>query len=449
MSAPAEPRPWRRALAWLLFLGPFFFASYGFATWVTAQRNDVGVVVYGWERWIPFLPWTIVPYWLIDGLYGISLFLCATRAQLDNHAKRLLAAQVAAVSFFLLFPLRFSFERGAVDGPFGWLFATLESFDQPYNQAPSLHIALMVLLWVVYLRAMPRLWHGLVHGVFALIGISVLTTWQHHFIDVPTGLLLGWACLWLIPDEVGAPFAQGAPSREPARRRLARRYALGTLPLTGLALVFGGAALWLLWPALSLLLVSAAYLWLGPAAFQKRPDGTMTPAARWLLGPYLLGAWLNSRAWTRKLPPADAVAPGLLLGRLPGRADLKRLGVAAIVDLTAELPCPAGGRVYVNVPMLDLVPPTADQLEQAAGAIQTAHARHAGRGPVLICCALGFSRSALAVAAWLLATGRAASPEQALAQVRKARPAVVLGPAYQIVLRDWWERRRVNGDAAA
>lgn len=445
MSAPAEPRPWRRALAWLLFLGPFFFASYGFATWVTAQRGDVGVVVYDWERHIPFLPWTIVPYWLIDGLYGISLFLCASRAQLDRHALRLLLAQVVAVSCFLLFPLRFSFERGEVDGPFGWLFATLESFDQPYNQAPSLHIALMVLLWGVYLRAVPRVWHGLVHGTFGLIGASVLTTWQHHFIDVPTGLLLGWACWWLIPDEVAAPFAKAGLSRDPARRRLARRYALGALLLAGPAIACGGAALWLLWPALSLGLVSSAYLFLGPAAFQKRPDGTMTPAARWLLGPYFFGAWLNSRAWTRKLPAADTVAPGLLLGRLPGRADLRRLRVAAVVDLTSELPCPAGGRAYANVPMLDLVPPRAEPLERAAEAIRTAHARHAGRGPVLVCCALGFSRSALAVAAWLLSTGRAATPDEALTQVRRARPAIVLGPAHRAALEEWWERHGTKG----
>lgn len=449
MSAPAEPRPWRRALAWLLFLGPFFFASYGLATWVTGQRNDVGVVVFSWERHIPFLPWTIVPYWLIDGLYGISLFLCATRAELDRHGRRLLTAQVVAVSCFLLFPLRFSFERGPVDGPFGWLFATLESFDQPYNQAPSLHIALMVLLWGVYLRALPRAWHGLVHGLFALIGVSVLTTWQHHFIDLPTGLLLGWGCLWLIPDEAEAPLARVALPRDPARRRLACRYGLGALLLAGPAVAFGGAALWLFWPALSLILVSAAYLCLGPAAFQKRPDGSVTPATRWLLGPYFLGAWLNSRAWTRKLPAAAAVAPGLLLGRLPGRADPERLGLAAIVDLTAELPCPAGGRAYVNVPMLDLIPPDTDQLERAAEAIRTAHARHAESGPVLVCCALGFSRSALAVAAWLLATDRAATPDRALAQVRTARPAVVLGPAQRAVLEEWWEWHRSSKEADA
>jgi len=70
-------RPWKRATAWLAFLGPFFFASYGFATWWTSRRSDVGAIVFDWERHVPFAPWTIVPYWSIDVFYAISLFVCA------------------------------------------------------------------------------------------------------------------------------------------------------------------------------------------------------------------------------------------------------------------------------------------------------------------------------------------------------------------------------------
>lgn len=435
-------RPWRRALLWLLFLGPFFFASYGFATWFTSQRTDVGVIVFAWERHIPFLPWTIVPYWLIDLLYGISLLLCATRVQLDNHARRLLVAQILAVSGFLLFPLRFSFQRGAVEGPLGTLFASLEVFDKPFNQAPSLHIVLMLLLWVVYLRALPKAWHWLVHGGFALIGISVLTTWQHHFIDVPTGLWLGAFCLWLIPDQMAAPFARVGWTGDPKRLRMALIYALAAVSTGWLALNLGGAGLWLLWPAASLVLVAGAYLLFGPSAFQKRQDGRMTLGAQMLFAPHIVGAWLNSRAWTCRLNPADVVIPGLLLGRLPRRADLDQLGIAAIVDLSAEMPCSSSGRRYVSLPMLDLIAPQTEQLDAAVQAIQTAYATHAAQGPILVCCALGFSRSALSVAAWLLSSGKAASPEDAIDIVRQARPAIVLGDDHCEALRVWWSHHQ-------
>ena len=437
-SSIVEPHPWRRALLWLLLLGPFFFVSYGFATWVTSQRAQVGVMVFNWEySLIPFWPWTIVPYWLIDLLYGVSLLLCATRLQLDNHAKRLLTAQVVAVSSFLLFPLRFSFDRGQVEGPFGWMFDTLAMFDKPFNQAPSLHIALMLLLWVVYLRALPASWRWLVHGVFGLIGLSVLTTWQHHFFDVPTGLWLGWLCLWLFPDGGPAPLAQATITRDPIRRRLALRYALAALASLALALWLGGAAWWCLWLSGALLLVAMAYLSLGVNAFQKQANGSLSLATRWVMAPYLLGAKLNAWLWTRKLALADMVTPGLLLGRVPSRTELAHLDVAAIVDVSVELACAPGDRVYANIPLLDLVPPNAAQLTQAVAAIEAARPA----GTVLVCCALGFSRSAVVVAAWLLATQRARTPTEALAQIRQARPAIVLGPAQIAALDTWWQQQ--------
>ena len=106
-----ERRPSARAVAWLCVLGPFFFLSYGTANWLAAQHAEVGSVVFDWERAIPFLPWTIIPYWSIDAFYGLSLFVCANKAELDTHARRLLTAQIVAVTCFILFPLRFTFER--------------------------------------------------------------------------------------------------------------------------------------------------------------------------------------------------------------------------------------------------------------------------------------------------------------------------------------------------
>ncbi|HRD89444.1 MAG TPA: serine/threonine protein phosphatase, partial [Accumulibacter sp.] len=75
--------------------------------------------------------------------------------------------------------------------------------------------------------------------------------------------------------------------------------------------------------------------------------------------------------------------------------------VAAVVDVCAELPCPTPGLAHASVPMLDLLPPDAEQIERALGALQQALATP----PVLVCCALGLARSALVVAAWLLRSG--------------------------------------------
>lgn len=419
-----------RALAWLAFLGPFFFATYGLATWVTAQRGEVGAIVFAWEREVPFLPWTIVPYWSIDLLYAASLFICTTRRELDAHAKRLLAAQVVAVACFLAFPLRFTFERPATDGAFGALFDLLGRFDQPYNQAPSLHIALLVILWdryAAHLRGRARL---ALHAWFALIGVSVLTTWQHHFVDLPTGALLGFACLWLWPVDAASPFAAGSWTRDPVRRRLALRYALGAGCVAAAALALGGAALWLLWLAVALALVALNYAALGAGGFAKRDDGRLAAGAYALLAPYVGLAWLNARAWTCAHPQPDATADDVWLGRVPTAAELDRDGVQAVVDLCAELPVDAGGRPYFAVPTLDLVAPDRATLARAAQAIEAARVH----GRVLVCCALGRSRSAAAVAAWLAATGRVRDVDEALRIVRAARPGVVLGAQHRVPL---------------
>lgn len=423
-----EPGLLKPAVLWLLLLAPLFFSTYGFATWVTSQRSDVGTLVFGWESHMPFWAWTIVPYWSIDLLYGFSLLLPNTRHELKQHALRLLSAQVIAVSCFLIWPLRFTFERPELDGVFGWLFAVLAGFDKPFNQAPSLHIALLVILWVMYQRHTQGFWRWVVHGWFALIGVSVLTTYQHHFIDLPTGALAGWLCVWLWPVAHPSPLLNARLTRDSQRWRLGMRYGLGALVLTALAWVLGGGWLWLLWPAVSLGLITANYLALGAPGFQKRDDGRLTPAARWLYAPYLAGAWINSRAWTRKHPQPDLIVDNVWLGRIPTTGEQRSF--ASIVDLCAELPMDPQGRAYVCVPVLDLIAPTPDECLNAAHAIERLQAS----GPLLVCCALGYSRSATAVAAWLLNTGRAATVEQALAIIRTARADVVLHPAHRQAL---------------
>jgi membrane-associated phospholipid phosphatase len=419
--AAGAARPWGRALAWLAFLTPFFYATYGAANWLAAHRLHVGSIVFDWEHSIPFLGWTIIPYWSINAFYGLSLLLCRTPAELDTHGRRLLTAQVIAVTCFVLLPLRFTFAQPQTDGISGFLFAALLSFDQPYNQAPSLHIALLVILWAFYAPLLPRQARAPLHLWFALVGLSVLTTYQHHFIDIPTGALLGAVCLWLWPTE-GSPLAAAAFTRDRRRRTLAMRYLLGGAACTAAAVAIGGAALWLLWPAVSLALVAASYAALGPAGFGKAGDGRMGPGALLLLAPYLLGAFVNSRLWTLGEPVAVPIAEGVSLGRIPTRRTAALF--ASIVDLCAELPGPSGVSCRA-FPMLDLVTPPPDRLRQAALAIE--HARAAG--PLLVCCALGYSRSAAAMACWLLITGRAESAEAAAARIRRVRPRIVLDAA--------------------
>jgi hypothetical protein len=295
----------------------------------------------------------------------------------------------------------------------------LGRFDQPYNQAPSLHVALLVILWTLYAGKAKGAWRWTLHAWFTAIGISVLTTYQHHFVDVPTGALLGFACVWIWP--MHEPPLRWAVTREARRRTLALRYAAGALACASVAVAARGGALWLLWPAVSLALVALAYAALGVAVFQKR-QGRLSAAAMASLLPYVIGAWINARLRTGRRRTSTPIADGVRIGPLPSRTSLRRDGIRGVVDLAAELPVGARAVRYAAFPVLDLVAADGATLMAAARAIERARAQ----GPVLVCCALGLSRSASAVAAWLVATGRAPDAARAIALVRRARPSVVL-----------------------
>jgi len=397
-----EGRPWSAALKWLAVLGPFFFLSYCLSNSFSSHRANVPSVMFGWEQRMPFIPWTIVPYWTSDFLYVLSLLICTTRRELDLHAKRLLALQVISVACFLVFPLQCAFSRPETHGVFGWLFTVLLGFDKPFNQAPSLHVSLAVILWSRFAPHLTGFWRHAMTGWLGLIVLSTMTTYQHQFLDLPTGVLAGLLTIALVPDRELAPGAE----RKAQRMRLATIYMSGAVLALATAIKLGGYGWTLAWVVAALLMVAIAYA-------TDRPGILRQPLIRLVVAPYTAGAWINSRWWTRAQEPAQEIADGVWLGRAP----FKATKFASVVNLAAELQVP--GR---QIPMLDLVTPTEQQLREAASAIE----EFGSQRPTLVCCALGYSRSASAVAAWLVATGRAESTAEAVARIRVARPHVVL-----------------------
>jgi hypothetical protein len=216
---------------------------------------------------------------------------------------------------------------------------------------------------------------------------------------------------------------------------LATRYLIGGVLIVALAVWIGGPVLWLVWPALSLVLVASNYAFLGPEGFQKNADGNMSLAARLLLAPYLTGAFVNSRSWTRQQPKPAAIGGGVWLGRIPLAREAA--GFVTIVDLCAELPGAVTAGTWMCIPMLDLVPPQAAQLRTAAATIE----RERSAGPVLVCCALGYSRSAATVATWLLTSNTANTLSEAIETIHRERPLVVIDQALRAVIATAAERR--------
>ncbi|WP_342032066.1 phosphatase PAP2/dual specificity phosphatase family protein [Neisseria sp. Marseille-Q2251] len=446
----------KTSLLKLALVGILFYASYTLSNYYAASLAYVPEIAFAWERNIPFWEWTILPYWSLNLMYAAAFFLCQDTREQNRYVARLVSAQIVATTCFMLFPLHFGWPKPPTDGLWGVMFDSLVAFDLPYNQSPSLHIALSIIVGAFYWTRFPKirlpilLWQS-------LIALSVLTTYQHHFIDVPTGALLGWLVLWAIPQHGVSPFrrpfgTQGrlktseasfceaktntvsftrtseASFREaktpPATRsreiKIAMLYLAGAV-LSALPSFFSGAWLWMLWVSVSLLVAAFAYLTGNAAVFQKQADGRLSAAATVLLLPYLAGVRLNMAYWLRGKAKTARVRDDVLIGCVSAISD----DLPAVLDVCAEYPRPRYRGAYRVLSLLDMVAPSENDLMQAASLLEALRRQH---GKVLTCCALGYGRSAAVVLTWLLVYGGCRDLAQATAELKQARPQMVLPP---------------------
>jgi hypothetical protein len=169
---------------------------------LTSLRADVGAGVFAWERQIPFVPWTIVPYLSIFVFFLLSFFVHPDRIELQRHVNRMMLVLLISLVCYALFPLRFTFERPVVGGIFGPMYGLLASFDLPYNRAPSLHISTLVVLSARFVPCLSPVQRACLKAWFLLIAGSVLTTYQHHIIDIPGGVAVGIVAVFLTSPSV-------------------------------------------------------------------------------------------------------------------------------------------------------------------------------------------------------------------------------------------------------
>nr|WP_211162660.1 diacylglycerol kinase family protein [Alteromonas ponticola] len=182
------------------------------------------------------------------------------------------------------------------------------------------------------------------------------------------------------------------------------------------------------WIALSLTVVSSAYIFRYPSLFRKRNDGSIPFYIRWIFIPFLLGTDTYN-SWARKndkVPPIQQIDENLFLACRLFHHDietLNELGVTAILDVTAEFDgldwtAYQADCDYLNIPVLDHTSPTPEQLNTAINWIE----QHIADGnKVVIHCALGRGRSVLTLAAYLLARDDQLSIKEVMKKIQSVR----------------------------
>lgn len=235
---------------------------------------------------------------------------------------------------------------------------------------------------------------------------------------MPTGALLGWLVLWAFPHQMTSPLKLS--SSDVHSRNIVLLYLLGAC-LTALPALLGGAWLWLIWMSVSLLMVAFAYLTGNANIFQKQANGKLSAAATVLLLPYLVGVRLNMAYWLRGKAKMAQVRHDVWIGSVLGISN----HLPAVLDVCAEYPCCSYQGEYRALPLLDMVTPSENDLVQTALILETLRQKH---GKALVCCALGYGRSAAVVLTWLLVYGGCKNLAQAKAELKQARPQMVLSP---------------------
>jgi len=416
-------------------LSVLFLVVYSGCNWITGQRGQVASFYFQWERAIPFVPLMILPYMSIDLFFIAAPFLCRTDEELRIFSRRVVAAILIAGLCFLLFPLRFAFPRPHASGRLGGIFDWFRGMDSPFNLLPSLHAALLLLLLDLYARNLRGVFLIAAMFWFFLIGLSPVLTYQHHVIDIVGGFALAGYCFYLFREpSLALPVL--------VNRRISSYYAAGAAAVLLMGAIFWPWGVLLLWPANGLGIVAIAYFGAGPIIFHKT-KGKLPWSTRFVLAPCLLGQYLSLLYYRRQCRSWDEVTPRIWIGGKLGSGSAKKAlcsGVTSVLDLSAEFSEAKPFRKinYRNIPVLDLTAPTQAQLAQMGEFI----GNHSRDGAVYVHCKIGYSRSAAAVAAYLIMSGKANTAEEAFAIIRRVRPSIVIRPEVISALSEFDSRLR-------
>jgi protein-tyrosine phosphatase len=182
-------------------------------------------------------------------------------------------------------------------------------------------------------------------------------------------------------------------------------------------------------------IVAAAYFGLGPGIYRKT-GGRLPLSTQFVMAPVLIGQHLSLAHYRSQCRAWNELTPGLWIGRVLRETEAEAAiaqGVTAVLDLTTEFSEPAPFRAanYRNLPILDLTTPNQDQLAEAVAFIVD----EAARGLVYVHCKAGYSRTAAVAGAYLLASGEAATVEEAIARLREVRPTIVVRSEAEEALR--------------
>ncbi len=143
------------------------------------------------DELIPLLPFTVVPYVLCFLQWFLSWVLIIKQGEpfFYRYAKADIIAKSMTLATYILFPTAIVRPEMTTTDPLSRFLAWIWSIDRPINCFPSIHI---IASWIAMRAALKmkgnRTWKIVCTLLTIGCVISVVTTKQHVFVDIPGGI---------------------------------------------------------------------------------------------------------------------------------------------------------------------------------------------------------------------------------------------------------------------
>lgn len=178
------------ALAYMVFCGLYLGgAAFPLAPSATLAPSALDAA-------IPLLPWTVWVYLSQFPFLGFVYWRAWGTVAWARDLRGMLAATIASVAVFVLYPTRIPREAIDADPATRLAFAALYGLDPATNCLPSLHVSLALLGAAGFWPERPRLAGACLAWAVFIAG-STLTTRQHYVVDVLAGAAVAVATGWL------------------------------------------------------------------------------------------------------------------------------------------------------------------------------------------------------------------------------------------------------------
>jgi membrane-associated phospholipid phosphatase len=184
----------------------FFFISIALTNILYQLTNRFQILtpqilpMSGVDQMIPLQPWTVWLYFLEYPIFLAYFWIKDDRLK-NQYLYAYLAILVISCCIFMVYPVAFPRQDFGLEGyPSDvsvWLLSFLRTYmDAPTNCLPSLHVSSCFITAAPFWREHKgKFWFLFLISI--AVSYSTMSTKQHYFIDVWTGLILTVICYWL------------------------------------------------------------------------------------------------------------------------------------------------------------------------------------------------------------------------------------------------------------